>query len=83
MSKPFQLLKTFSTKELNDFQKLLDSGYLGSNEKLSKLLKILIKKVRVFKTFTPALRQTIIQGVYNKIVLDEDGGKKLSKLMNE
>jgi len=80
MSKPFQLLKTFSKKELNDFQKLLDSGYLSPNERLSKLLKILIKRVRVYKSFTSKLQFDLYKTLYGK---ENFQSKKLSKLMSD
>lgn len=81
MSKSFQLLQTFTEKEFINFQQLLDSGYLSNNPRLSKLLKILKKKVEVYKNFTPTLQHSLFETIYGKD--EEFDSKKFNKLVND
>lgn len=87
MSKPFQLLKSFTKEELDNFQKLLDSGYLATNKRLSKLLKILRRQALLHERLSPTLEQM----AYQKLTGNENIGeflnksqyKKLNRAMND
>jgi len=87
VSLPFQLLKTFTERELINFKKLLDSGYLSSNESLNKLLKILQKQAFHHSSFSPDLQVEVYKALYNKENIGEklsvSQNKKLNRLMNE
>jgi len=86
-SLPFQLLRTLSEKELDHFEKLINSGYLSTKPDLYLLLKNLKKYVLIRTDFTPELQCTIYKSIYDqdKIdqVLNDKQKKKLSKAMND
>jgi len=87
ISLPFQLLKTFTERELTNFEKLLSSGYLSANENLTKLLKILKKLALHHSGFSPDLQRAAYQALYDKESIGEQlqapQSKKLNRLMNE
>jgi len=87
ISLPFQLLKTFTEKELDNFTKLLESGYLSTNESLSTLLKILKKQALHYTSYTALLQYEVYTLLYQKEktgdVLNELQRKKLNRLMND
>lgn len=87
ISLPFQLLKTFTEKELINFEKLLSSGYLSANENLTKLLKILKKLALHHESFTPAIQHDVYKPLYSSEntgeALNEPQRKRLSRVMNE
>jgi len=87
ISLPFQLLKTFTEKELISFEKLLASGYLSSNKNLSALLKILKKQALHHKSFIPQLQYDVYKTLFDK---EKIGGElqklqsnKLNRLIND
>lgn len=87
VSLPFELLKTFTEKELNSFEKLISCGYLSSKQGLHRLLKSLKKHALDHAEFSPLIQCN----VYNNLVEKEEAKdalnnkqkNKLSKLMNE
>jgi len=87
VSIPFQLLKTFTEKELINFEKLLNSGYLSERESLNKLLSILKKRVLHHPSFTSGLQYVVYKELYSKekieAKLQPAQSKKLNRFMNE
>lgn len=87
VSLPFELLKTFSEKELNHFEKLINSGYLSEKQGLNLLLKSLKKYALNYTEFTPELQVIIYKSLYKQeetdIALNDKQKKKLSKAMND
>lgn len=87
ISLPFQLLKTFTEKELINFEKLLDSGYLSANDILSTLLSVLKKNALHHTSFTPSLQHDVYKVLFEKEnigdALKAPQSKKLNRLMNE
>lgn len=87
VSLPFQLLKTFTDKELINFESLLSSAYLSSNKSLPALLKCLKKDALHHTDFTAELQYTIYKALFEKEkiedALSEPQSKKLNRLMND
>lgn len=87
-STPFELLKTFTNEELNDFEKLINSGYLSTKQDLDVLLKNLRKHALFHTAFTPNIQRIIYYSLFPEEPQAEDflnnsQKKKLSKAMNE
>jgi len=84
---PFELLKTFTDDELNNFEKLINSGYLSTKQGLDVLLKNLKKNALFRSAFTPDIQCIIYNSLYPKEraekFLSNSQKKKLSKAMNE
>jgi len=66
ISLPFELLKTFSEEELNNFEKLICSGYLNTKQGLEVLLKSLNKHALPHTAFTPSIQCIIYNSLYPK-----------------
>jgi len=85
ISLPFQLLKSFTEKELNHFEKLINSGYLSAKQGLDLLLKSLKRHALHHDNFTPQLQCTVYGSLYSQektdTVLNDKQKKKLSKAM--
>lgn len=86
-SLPFELLKTFTEKELNCFEKLLASGCLNTTKGLDVLLKSFKKHALHHADFTPVIQSSIYYDFFHKEkavkVLNANQKKKLSKAINE
>ncbi len=88
VSLPFVLLKSFTLNELQDFEKLISSGYLSSKQGLAVLLKALKKHALDRTDFTPDVQCTIYNTLFSKEEkaagsLNNQQKKRLSKVMNE
>lgn len=86
-SAPLKLLKTFSDKELIDFEKLIESGYLGAKEDLKVLLKGLKRYALHHTEFIPEIQGILYSTLYKQEQVDETLNKaqqkKLNRIMND
>jgi len=86
-SAPFKLLKSFSGKELINFEKLMDSGYLGTKEDLRVLIKSLKKHALHHTNFAPEIQCIIYKTLYKeepiKETLNKSQRSKLNRVMND